>query len=673
MKKEGKIARRTLATFLLVVSVLTTSISLSVGLQLKNSLNDTYTEFGFSYVKAAAEYIDGDSVSRYYQTKKKDAYYDTINKYLNASANSTIHKEDKKPKGANIKYLYVFVPSEDEYTYIWDAEPGLEPEDFLAKYPYSEGAEEQAHKILNKEITQDSQFYTDAEDGTPTLTVSVPLYDSKENVVAIIAADLSVEGLRNSLNSVINSLIASVVIIMVLTMIAYYFATKRLIITPIVKLHTATEEIVENLGNEEIIKIDINTNDEIELLANSFENMEIKLREYIKQNEAITAEKERIGTELELATRIQADMLPNIFPPFPERTDFDVFASMTPAKEVGGDFYDFFLIDDTHLAMVMADVSGKGVPAALFMMMSKILIKNAVNNGNNPAEALTTVNEQICANNREEMFVTVWLGIIDLETGLITATNAGHEKPIIKHKGGNFECLMDKHGFIIGGMSGIKYKSYEIQLQRGSKLFIYTDGLVEATNKDDELFGIERTLEALNKVKNEKPRDILQSVKLDVDEFVATAPKFDDLTMLCFEYFGSDNEITFSTTFENVNTAIQFVSKKADMLPFSSKEKYQIEISVDEIVSNIVRYAYEDNEGEATVKVTSDNDTLTIQIIDYGIPYNPLEKEDPDVTLSADERGIGGYGIFIVKKVMDEIHYEYKDGKNILTLIKRVK
>ena len=224
------------------------------------------------------------------------------------------------------------------------------------------------------------------------------------------------------------------------------------------------------------------TDDEIEILAEAFATLSKRTRDYIDEITTITAEKERIGTELALATRIQADMLPNIYPAFPERPEFDIYATMTPAKEVGGDFYDFFLIDDDHLGLVMADVSGKGVPAALFMMISKILVQNYAMTGRSPAEVLRDVNNQICSNNREEMFVTAWFGVLDTRTGKITAANAGHEYPALMPSGGQFELVKDKHGFVIGGMEGMRYKEYELLLTPGAKLFLYTDGVPEATD-----------------------------------------------------------------------------------------------------------------------------------------------------------------------------------------------
>jgi len=258
----------------------------------------------------------------------------------------------------------------------------------------------------------------------------------------------------------------------------------------------------------------------------------------VEKYEKQKMESSRMETELSMATRIQADMLPNIFPAFPEREEFDIYASMTPAKEVGGDFYDYFLLDEDHLGMVMADVSGKGVPAALFMMASKILIQNYTLIARDPKEALEAANRQICQNNREEMFVTVWLGILEISTGKLTAANAGHEFPVLKMPDGKFELYKDRHGLVIGAMKMTKYREYEIQLEPGSKLFLYTDGVAEATNAQNELFGTDRLLDALNNRQSDTPEQALNSVQDAVEEFVAGAPQFDDLTMLCIHYRG---------------------------------------------------------------------------------------------------------------------------------------
>jgi sigma-B regulation protein RsbU (phosphoserine phosphatase) len=283
---------------------------------------------------------------------------------------------------------------------------------------------------------------------------------------------------------------------------------------------------------------DYRTGDEVEKLAESFAAMSHKTIEYMDRIVKVTAEKERLGTELALATQIQASMLPHIFPAFPERSEFEIFASMDPAKEVGGDFYDYFLIDDDHLGLVIADVSGKGVPAALFMMASKIMLQSVAMMGLSPAQILSRTNDSVCSNNEAHMFVTVWLGILEISSGKLTAANAGHEYPVLKMPGSAFGLYKEKHGFVVGGKQGIRYREYEILMEPGSKLFVYTDGVPEATNADNELFGTERMVEALNVEPDAAPEDVLKHVRQAVDDFVKNAEQFDDLTMLCIEYKG---------------------------------------------------------------------------------------------------------------------------------------
>ena len=291
------------------------------------------------------------------------------------------------------------------------------------------------------------------------------------------------------------------------------------------------------------VKDEYKTGDEIQVLAESFGALTHKMKDYINEMVTIMSEKERVNTELSLATKIQADMLPSKFPAFPDRSEFNIYASMTPAKEVGGDFYDFFFAGDDLLAMVMADVSGKGVPAAMFMMMAKTMIQSQLVAHYDAKTVLENVNNIICSNNREKMFVTVWVGILDLKTGVMTASNAGHEYPIFKEPGGRFEIIKDKHGFVIGGKRNMKYTNYEMEMKPGSKLFVYTDGVPEAMNSQGELFGMERTVSALNAAPDSSPEEILANVDNTVREFVGTAEQFDDLTMLCIEYYGPEGPI----------------------------------------------------------------------------------------------------------------------------------
>ena len=285
------------------------------------------------------------------------------------------------------------------------------------------------------------------------------------------------------------------------------------------------------------MKKEYETGDEIEVLAESFANISHKTVMYLDQVKNVTAEKERVATELTMANQIQESMLPSIFPAFPDRPEFDIFARMDPAKEVGGDFYDFFLVDEDHLCMVIADVSGKGVPAALFMMASKIIIQSVAMMGNSPAEILKRTNDAICSNNKMDMFVTVWLGILEISTGKLVASNAGHEYPYIA-RNGKFTLYKDKHSFVIGGMDGEEYSEYSLQLDPGDMLFTYTDGVVEANTDRKELFGNDRLTDVLNARTDPSCEELVEDVKDAVDAFVDNAPQFDDCTMLAFRYNG---------------------------------------------------------------------------------------------------------------------------------------
>ena len=386
-------------------------------------------------------------------------------------------------------------------------------------------------------------------------------------------------------------------------------------------------------------------------------------------------EKQRIGAELNVATQIQADMLPRIFPAFPERSEFDLFASMHPAKEVGGDFYDFFLVDDDHIALVMADVSGKGVPAALFMVIAKTLIKNQAQLGKSPAEILKNVNEQLCEGNEAELFVTVWLAIIEISTGRGVAANAGHEHPTIRRADGLYELVEYRHSPAVATMEGIRFREHSFELHPGDRLFVYTDGVPEATDAHDVLFGNERMLAALNSDPEAAPEKLLRNVRAAIDAFVGDAPQFDDITMLGFSYFGcgkSVPELTVEAKDENLAQVLAFVDEQLEALDCPPKTQMQVDVAVEEIFVNIAHYAYAPETGKATIRVETQADPkrARITLLDRGVPYDPLARPDPDVTLSLEDRQIGGLGIYMVKKSMDEVKYEYRDGQNVLTMEK---
>ncbi|MBE5997285.1 MAG: serine/threonine-protein phosphatase, partial [Lachnospiraceae bacterium] len=277
----------------------------------------------------------------------------------------------------------------------------------------------------------------------------------------------------------------------------------------------------------------------VSLIALAVNRYTRRMTQRLEKKHREEAEKERIAADLHMANQIQSAVLPSVFPAFPDRSEFDIYATMNPAREVGGDFYDFFMIDDDHLGLVMADVSGKGIPAALFMMNAKSIVQNCAMLGRSPADILTKTNEAVCKQNKMEMFVTVWVGILEISTGILTAANAGHEYPAVRRAGGEFELFKDKHGFVVGGMEGIRYKEYSLSLSPGDKLFLYTDGVPEASDSGQQLFGTERMLAALNQDPEASPETILENERRSVDRFVQNAEQFDDLTMMCLEYKGA--------------------------------------------------------------------------------------------------------------------------------------
>lgn len=327
----------------------------------------------------------------------------------------------------------------------------------------------------------------------------------------------------------------------VITACILYYAEKQITV-PLEKLSDMASKYALTDGGlntqrivEECAKYE-NVHGEAGELSRAFGKMAVDIERYIENLTKITAEKERIGAELDVATHIQKSMLPCVFPAFPDRKEFDIYATMDPAKEVGGDFYDFFMVDERHLAIVMADVSGKGVPAALFMVIGKTLIKDHTQPGIGLGEVFTKVNNLLCESNSEGLFITAFEGVLDLVTGEFSYVNAGHEVPYICRKGQSYELYPVKPGFILAGMKNIRYTEGSVQLEPGDKIFLYTDGVPEATNAQNELYGSERLHDSLNKNKGRTLKDLLISVKADVDAFVAEAPQFDDITMLALEY-----------------------------------------------------------------------------------------------------------------------------------------
>ena len=372
-------------------------------------------------------------------------------------------------------------------------------------------------------------------------TACVPILTPSGREGGTLAVDIDMNEVIASRFRFLHKSVVFIIAITAAVIAASVFMMHRIATQPLKKLAAAATEFGRNdtgYTKEDVLKLDIQSNDEIGDLGREIRSMQNRIVDYTEHLAQITAERERAETEMQMAERIQLSMLPCNFPAFPDRTEFNLYASMDPARVVGGDFYDFFMVDDNHLALLIADVSDKGVPAALFMMACKLLINYRSCEGGTPAEILTAVNERICSDSKTEMFVTVWLGILEVDTGRLICTNAGHEYPAIRGEDGIFRLLHDKHGLVIGGMKDAKYRDYELELAPGDAIFVYTDGVTDANSPEGEFYGTGRMLDALNRVSGEPPEGILNGVKADIAAFVRDADPFDDLTMLCLEYKG---------------------------------------------------------------------------------------------------------------------------------------
>ncbi|MBQ3281151.1 MAG: SpoIIE family protein phosphatase [Eubacterium sp.] len=519
--------------FLLIFAVIVSVIGFR---SFSEAIMEQYAEGAFMTADAAVQMIEGDKMEDYAssggKTEEYKAAWDQLDKLCNSSGSTFVYViQPDRTDYAHITFIFSTINHDSDYSvYDFGFVRDTTNDEYREKY----------RKLYDKESEHElvirDKGYIETD---PHITAMTSILDSNGDVVGILCVQRQMDAMvRVRQNWLKTVLFATFVLVLIIIVVQSMFLGSTLLKPIELISEEATRFAKENVVRDEKLTDVIHNTDEIGKLAGSIDKMEEQVQSYIDNITQITAEKERIKTELSLATKIQADMLPNIFPAFPERTEFDIYAAMDPARAVGGDFYDFFLVDDDHLGIVIADVSGKGIPAALFMMASKIIISNYAKAGKPPAQVLTEANEAICSNNREEMFVTVWLGILELSTGRIKASNAAHEYPAIRKPGGEFELVKDKHGFVLGGLRGMKYSEYELQMEPGSRLFLYTDGIPEATSADKELFGTDRMIEALNVDPDTDPEDTITAVRKAVDGFVKDAEQFDDMTMLCMEYKG---------------------------------------------------------------------------------------------------------------------------------------
>ena len=623
------------------------------------------------------QYMDASAEER--ENQEEDAYRARFEGIEENEDYQTLRSTLTKIKEENdVMYAYIMLIDKANHVCLYLADGETDEETYSAPGVWEpiEDAQADSLRTGQEAVITHEEFGWLSSGGSP-----IYVWDSGIFTAAII--DISMDKvMQDRYDFLRNYCIILLAVIAVLSAIST-LVMRRQVVVPINKLARAAENYSHDRAHHDgsrplalnhFSQLNIRTGDELENLSTVMDDLETQLAEYIDDLTRVTAEKERIGAELNVATKIQADMLPRIFPAFPDRRDLDIYAFMHPAKEVGGDFYDFFLIDENHMCLVMADVSGKGVPAALFMVIAKTLIKNRAMVGDSPAEILANVNEQLCDGNEEELFVTVWVAVIDLRTGCGKAANAGHEHPAIRRRDGKFELSIYKHSPAVATMEGLRFREHDFKLNPGDCLFVYTDGVPEATNERDELFGTDRMLEALNSAPETSPEEQLNAVRQAVYGFVQDSPQFDDITMLSFLYRGPEKErsITVAAELDQLDEVLAFVDGGLEALNCPMKTQMQIDVAVEELFVNIASYAYKPGTGEATIRMETEDDPLAVAItfIDSGVPYNPLLKPDPDVTLPAEDRQIGGLGIYMVKKSMDSMDYEYRDGQNILRIRK---
>ena len=528
-----------------------------------HSITRQYNEMAYQTAKTAEGYFTEEEMAQYaeltYRYNTGGASQEELEKVMETERYQEIKSQlDKLCASMNANDIFVFVfnmdvlknydkeaDERDEWKpmyYISDSYP-IEEQQFRMGDSSSIFQEyiNDSVKAYETGVHADNYFISEGEYGYNTSAMYPVVQDGK--TIAFIGVEIPMSTLRGDVWDYLIRIIIVGIAVTIFLLLVFTMVLVRTLILPIKTVATAADEFVTNGNMLSDVLGKIRTNDEIKMLSDSVLKMEQDINDYIDNLTKVTAERERIGAELNVATQIQADMLPSIFPAFPDREELDIYATMTPAKEVGGDFYDFFMVDDRHLAMVMADVSGKGVPAALFMVIGKTLIKDHTTPGRSLGDVFTEVNNLLCESNKEGLFITAFECVLDLVTGELVFVNAGHELPFIQKKGGKYESYKTRAGFVLAGMEGIRYRQGSLQLEPGDRIFLYTDGVPEATNSTEELYGMERLSDILNKNCDKCPEELLPAIKADIDEFVGEAPQFDDLTMLCMEYRSNMKEI----------------------------------------------------------------------------------------------------------------------------------
>ena len=466
-------------------------------------------------------------------------------------------------------------------------------------------------------------------------------------------------------------MVTSMIVIFIVSLISIHRATK-----PLQYLSKTANEIAR--GHFDTPLPVFQHNDEITMLRNTFESMQHSIASYINELRLSTAAKASMESELRIAHNIQMSMLPKTFPPFPERDDIDVFGLLNPAKAVGGDFYDFFIRDE-KLFFTIGDVSGKGIPASLVMAVTRSLFRNIANHTAEPEQIVATLNEATSKQNETNMFVTAFVGVLDLPTGRLRYSNAGHDAPLVINADGSKELLACDANLPIGVMPNWKYTIQNAQINIGSMIFLYTDGLTEAENSNHDLFGMNRIKQTLSHGFSH-PQYLINHMTKAVHKFVGNAEQSDDLTMLAIHYTRRKlnmimrRQLILSNDVQEIPQLSAFVNEVCEELGLDMSTTIQMNLAMEEAVVNVMSYAYpKDSKGEVRIEAGANAVRLKFVISDDGKPFDPTARGEVDTTLSAEERNIGGLGIHLVRRIMDSINYERIDSQNVLTLRKNLK
>ena len=498
-----------------------------------DAISREYSITTYHIANTATTLVNGDHIDEYLKGEETEEYQ-TTKRYLDAYCHKMsvslvyVISVDRSDYGRFVSVFNSVYNEVDQSTYTeWELGHKRDTTNNEYKMKYQ--------ALYGKSARYETVFRRNPSDGShPHITTMVPVMDAKGDVAALLCVQRPIREMRNATRPYLIKTAISTILLSVAAGILAAAFIRNQFVAPIRRVSDeATRFARENTKGTPLGQISSYT--VLANLAGSIDTMETDMLNYVSNLTAATAERERIGTELSLASGIQKYSVPNNFPAFPDRGEFDIYASMFPAKEVGGDFYNFFLIDEEHLAFVIGDVSGKGIPGALFMMVTNILLTDRTRMGGTPGEILTFVNDNICEHNEMDMFVTVWLGILEIPTGKVTFANAGHDDAALCRKSGLFELFVTKHSLVIGAMPGIQYRNFEIQLGAGDKLFLYTDGIPEATDVGNRMFTTGRMLDVLNEYREKEPQEILAHIHESVDAFAGEAPQFDDVTMLCLE------------------------------------------------------------------------------------------------------------------------------------------